>query len=89
MGVKILVHLVENWENIEDYAQWCRYGAYQARKTAEGIEIRVIVGKFAYTNTFKNEDDELLKRILQFCKKEDFIKVLASIPEDLFFTSRN
>lgn len=84
-----LVHLVENWESIEDYARWCRYGVYQTRKTVDGVEVRVIVGKFAFSKVFKDGNDELLKRILQFCENEGFIKVVASVPEDIFFASHN
>ena len=84
-----MVHLVENWESVEDYARWCRYGVYQTRKTVDGFEVRVLVGKFAFSKVFKNDDDELLKRILKFCKSEGFIKVTTSIPEDLFFGVHN
>jgi len=81
------VNLVEEWESLEEYAHWCRYGAYQTRDTVDGVEVRVVVGKFGYVNTFKNQQDQLLKRILGFCKTEGFINVLGSIPDELFFTS--
>jgi len=80
------VHLVENWSDIEEYARWCRYGAYQIRRAVDGIEVRVVVGKFGYIKVFKSENDELLNRILSFCTNEGFIKIVASIPEDLLFT---
>lgn len=82
-----MVNLVEDWESLEDYARWCRYGAYQTRDAVDGLEIRVVVGKFGFVKTFKDSQDPLLKRILSFCKAEGFIKVSGSVPEELFFTS--
>lgn len=82
-----MVNLVEDWESLEEYAQWCRYGAYQTRDVVDGVEIRVTMGRFGYVKTFKDPQDQLLKRILGFCKAEGFIKVMGSIPDELFFTS--
>ena len=83
-----MVNVVEDWESLEDYAHWCRYGAYQTRDVVDGVEVRVVVGRFGYVKTFEDSQDQLLKRILGFCKAESFIKVQGSVPEDLFFTSR-
>ena len=82
-----MVSLVESWEDIEEYAHWCRYGAYQTREIMNGVEIRVVVGKFAFKKSFKDTQDQALKRILGFCKAEGFIKVLGNVPDDLFFTT--
>lgn len=82
-----MVSLVESWEDIEEYSKWCRYGAYQIRDTVEGVEVRVVVGRFGYVKRFKDKQNQTLKRILGFCKAEGFIKVLGSVPDDLFFTS--
>lgn len=83
-----MVSLVEAWEDIEEYAKFCRYGAYQTRETLDGVEIRVVVGKFGYVKIFRDSQDQNLKRILNFCKAEGFIKVLGNVPDELFFTSR-
>lgn len=80
-----MVNVVEDWESLEDYAQWCRYGAYQTRDAVNGVEVRVIVGKFGYRKTFQSQQDQLLKRVLEFCKAEGFIKVLGTVPDELFF----
>jgi len=81
-----LVNLVEDWSYIVDQTKWCRYGIYQVRNVLDGVEIRVKVGSFGYRKTFKNKEDEELKRILDFCKHEGFIKILGSIPDEYFFS---
>jgi len=82
-----LVNLVEDWEDVEEQARWCRYGAYQIRETVDGLKVRVKVGQFGYRKTFQNKEDQQLTRILEFCKHEDFIKVLMAVPDDFFFSS--
>lgn len=84
--VRLLVNLVEDWESLEEYAHRCKYGAFQVRKVVDGVEVRVVVGKFGFVKTFQNSEDDLLKRILSFCSIEGFIKVLGSISDELFFT---
>jgi hypothetical protein len=81
-----LVSLVESWEDLEEYAKWCRYGSYQTRETIVGIEIRVVIGRFGYAKDFKDKQDPLLSRILDFCKTEGFIKVLGNVPDEFFFS---
>lgn len=80
-----MVNLVEEWADIEDYAQRCRYGCYQMRDTVDGAEIRVLVGRFGYLHVFKDSNDEQLKRIINFCKAEGFIKILGNVPDEQFF----
>jgi len=82
-----LVNLVEDWEDIEDQTKWCRYGVYQIRETVDGVEVRVRIGQFGYKKTFQNKEDQQLTRIMEFCKQEDFIKVLGTVPDDFFFSS--
>jgi hypothetical protein len=85
--VKCLTSLVESWEDIEEYTKWCRYGSYQTRGTADGVEVRVTVGRFGYVQTFREKDDPLLERVIRFCKAEGFIKVLGNVPDELFFAA--
>jgi hypothetical protein len=84
-----LVNLVEDWEDIEKYTQhqsyWTRIGSYQLNKTAEGAEIKVGVGKFGFVKKFKTPEDPELIKILAFCKAEGFIKVQASVSDELFY----
>ena len=82
-----MVNLVEDWADIEDYAQRCRYGSYQTRETVDGTEIRVHVGKFGYIHVFQDPEDQQLQRIIKFCRAEDFIKILGNIPDEQLFQS--
>jgi len=79
------VNLVEDWKSLEDYSQFCRYGTYQIKDVVDGIEIRVLMGKFGYIKTFHDSKDQLLSRILAFCDTRGFIKVHGSIADELFF----
>lgn len=81
-----MVNLVEDWASLEHYSQYCRYGTYQVKDVVDGIEIRVVVGRFGYIKTFKDTKDQLLNRILAFCETGCYIKVQGSISDELFFT---
>jgi len=80
-----MVNIVKNWNQMEEYAEYCRVGQYQMLETLDGIEIRVLVGRFGYIKTFKDSKDPLLNRILEFCSRNDFVEVLGNIPEEQFF----
>jgi uncharacterized protein YacL (UPF0231 family) len=82
--------LVEEWEDLADYARALPKSikagsSYQLRKSKNGVEIKVRVCRYGYSKEFKDEDDVELIKILAFCKVEEFIKVIASTPTDLFF----
>jgi hypothetical protein len=84
-----LVNLVEDWESIERYTQhlshWAKIGSYQLKKSSEGAEIKVCVGKFGYIKKFKEPEDPELIKILAFCQAEGFIKVQGSVSDELFY----
>ena len=81
------------WEDIEKYTQrlsfWTKLGSYQLNKSNEGAEIKVSVGKFGYIKKFKESEDPELIKILAFCHAcmhaEGFIKVQASVSDELFY----
>jgi len=79
-----LVDLVKHWDDIEEYARWCDPGVYQVRETIDGFEVRVIVERYGYINTFNDENDELFKRIIKFCKDKKFVEILSSVPDEIF-----
>ena len=85
-----MVNLVEDWQDLERYTQqmeyWVKIGSYQLKKSTEGAEIKVRVGKFGYIQKFKESEDPELIKILAFCKAEGFFKVQGSVSDDLFFT---
>ena len=84
-----MVNLVEDWEDIEKYSRhlsfWAKLGSYQLKKSSEGAEIKVSVGRFGFTKKFKEAEDPELIKILAFCQAEEFIKVQASVSNDLFY----
>lgn len=84
-----MVNLVEDWESIEKYTAyleyWVKIGSYQLKKSSEGVEIKVRVGKFGYIKKFKESEDPELIKILAFCQAEGFFKVQGSISDELFF----
>jgi hypothetical protein len=80
-----LVNVVKDWNQMEEYAEWCKIGQYQISETIDGIEIRVLVGRFGYIAIFDIKESPIFKRILQFCKHNSFIEVVDNIPEEQFF----
>jgi len=85
-----LVDLVEEWEDIARYTRYLpeniRAGSsYQLRKAEDGVEIKVRVCKYGYTQKFKNDEDPELIKILAFCKAEGFIKVQTSVLNEFFY----
>jgi len=81
-----LVNLVVDWSDLEEYADRCRYGCYQVRDTVDGVEIRVLIGRFGYIKTFKDPKDPEFKRIVEFCESKGFIRIRGNVPEEQFFT---
>jgi len=80
-----MVEIVEQWPDFEFVADRHRYGAYQVIDAVDGVEVRVLVGRYGYVNTFEREEDPLLERILAYCRARGFIKLRGSVPDHLFF----
>ena len=80
-----MVNIVKDWNQMEEYAEWCRIGQYQETSTLRGKEVRVQVGRFGYKKTFKDDKDLLLEHILDFCNHNGFIEVVDNIPDEQFF----
>ena len=85
-----MVDLVEDWEDLADYARSLPKSikagsSYQLRESKHGVEIKVRVCRYGYSKEFKDENDVELIKILAFCKVEEFIKVTGSTPTDFFF----
>ena len=75
-----MVDLVEDWEDLADYARLLPKSikagsSYQLRKSKDGVELKVRVCRYGYSQEFKDEDDVELIKILAFCKVEEFIRV--------------
>ncbi|MBI4258123.1 MAG: hypothetical protein HY619_04135 [Thaumarchaeota archaeon] len=79
-----MVHILDDWEALREYASYCRYGCYQLKDLGEEEEIRVMVGRFGYISTFKKNDPKL-KEILDFCVRQGFLQIVKETREDIFF----
>ncbi len=84
VGEIVLVNLVDNWEVLEEYAGE-KQGFYQLLGVDGTIEIRVSVGKLGFKKEFESGKDELLTRILDFCKSKRYIRISENIRDEQFF----
>jgi hypothetical protein len=79
-----LVNLVEDWQTIEEYAG-DKQGFYQILQGGKGVEIRLMVGKLGYKQSFENSKDPLLERIIKFCGFQNYVKISENIRDEQFF----
>ena len=79
-----MVNLVEDWENIEDYAGY-KQGLYQIFSGGKGAEIRVTVGRLGFKQSFENSKDQLLEHIIKFCSFQNYVKISENIRDEQFF----
>ena len=83
-----MVNLVEQWEEMEQYASRASYAtarAFQKETVYEKTRVRVLVGKFGFEKEFSDPKDQLLARIQSFCNSGKFLNVGKTIPDDQFF----
>ena len=79
-----MVNLVEDWENIEEYAG-DKQGFYQILSGGKGVEIRLTVGRLGFKQSFDDSKDPLLDRIVRFCGFQNYVKVSENIRDEQFF----
>lgn len=79
-----LVNIIEDWDVLEEYAGE-KLGFYQYFTTDEIFEIRVQTGKVGFKKEFENDTDELLLKILSFCRRHGYIRVCQTSREEDFF----
>lgn len=46
-----MVHVVEQWGDLEKYAQCCRFGAHQLKDAVDGVELWVKAGRLGFVKT--------------------------------------
>lgn len=83
-GDQKLVNLIEDWDVLEEYAGE-KLGFYQLLACDGVFEIRVQTGRVGFKREFENGSDPLLAKILDFCRKNRYIKVLQKLKDDEFF----
>jgi len=85
-----MVFLTFDWGKFKLYAENCRVGTFQTLQTVEGVELRILTGRFGYRREFKMKDNglyehqELLDEITRFCELHEFIPVEGSVPDEQF-----
>ena len=79
-----MVNLIDDWDILEEYAGE-KLGFYQLLSNDGVFEIRVQTGKVGYKHEFESSNDPLLARILDFCRKNRYIRVAQKLRDDMFF----
>jgi hypothetical protein len=79
-----LVNIVEDWDVIEEYAGE-KMGFYQLLANDGKFEIRVQTGRVGFKREFENGNDPLLTKILDFCRKQRYIRVSQKLRDEEFF----
>jgi hypothetical protein len=83
-GDNKVVNLIEDWSVLEEYAGE-KLGFYQILAVDGNVEIRAMTGRLGYRKEFKDANDKLLNRILDFCKKHRFIQISEHLHDEDFF----
>jgi len=88
-----LVNIVEDWEEMEQYAadteRWASR-AYQildieTRDKKKRVLIKVLVGRYGFEQEFPDRNDPGFQKIQGFCTFGKFINVNKTIPDEQFF----
>ena len=83
-GEHILVNLIEDWDVLEEYAGE-KLGFYQLLGNDGTFEIRVQTGRLGFKREFEKADDQLLSKILDFCRKQRYIRISEHLRDEEFF----
>ncbi len=81
--MKQLVNLIKSWDILEQYAGG-KMGFYQLIKNDCVIEVRVQTGRIGFIREFK-ENDPLYCKIVDFCRKRQYIEVSEHLRDEEFF----
>ena len=78
------MNILEEWVAFEVYSG-CNSGFYRLIENKCTFEIRVKFGSVGFKRDFEDGADPLLLRILDFCRKNGYVKVRQSASERTFF----
>ena len=84
LGDNNLVNIIEDWDVLAEYAGE-KLGFYQLRASDGTCEIRVQTGKIGFKREFEKADDPLLNKILDFCRKQRYIRISETQRDEEFF----
>jgi hypothetical protein len=83
-GDNKVVNIIEDWDVLAKYAGE-KLGFYQLLSNDGIIEIRIQTGRIGFKQEFEKGDDPLLIKILDFCKKQQYIQISENMRDDQFF----
>ncbi len=78
-----MINTIENWDFFAE--QGARMGSYQLLNNGELIEVRIQAENLGYKRIFKNNNDPLLIKITDFCKRHGYIQIIERTQETKFF----
>ncbi len=79
-----MVNIIEDWDILEEYAGE-KLGFYQYMENDKIFEIRVQTGRVGFKREFENREDPLLNKILAFCRRRGYIRVIQTTRDEDFF----
>ena len=84
LGDNNLVNIIEDWAVLEQYAGG-KLGFYQLINNDGVFEVRVQTGRLGFIREFEKRDDQLFCRILDFCRKRQYIQISEHLRDEEFF----
>ena len=51
----------------------------------EKTVVRVVAGRIGFQKEFDNPKDQLINRIIEFCRSQNYVKFNQNVNADLFF----
>ena len=79
-----MVNIIEDWDVLEEYAGE-KLGFFQLLENDGMTEIRVLTGRLGFKREFKKRDDPLYNKIMDFCRRNRFIRVSQTARDEQFF----
>ena len=84
LGDNNLVNIIEDWDVLEEYAGE-KLGFFQLLVNDGMTEIRVLTGRLGFKREFKNREDPLYNKIMDFCRRNRYIRVSQTARDEQFF----
>ena len=79
-----MVNIIEDWDVLAEYAGE-KLGFYQLLENDGLTEIRVLTGRVGFKREFASKEDPVYIKILDFCKRQRYIKVTQTTRDEQFF----
>ena len=79
-----MVNIIEDWDVLEEYAGE-KLGFFQLLGNDGTTEIRVLTGRVGFKREFKSREDQLYNKIMDFCRRNRFIRVSQTARDEQFF----